>query len=89
VAVLWIVAGDEVVEIAALQRILISTAALPLRADAPPVYLAAARFFEGEVFVGAQVVNPDIQMPVRLALHGFSAVGLPSKTTLTLLPKIV
>ena len=28
-----------------------------LRADAPPVYLAAARFFEGEVFVGAQVVR--------------------------------
>ena len=73
----------------AFQRILISTAALPLRADAPPVYLAAARFFEGEMFIGAQIVNPELQVPVRLALHGFSAVGLPSKTTLTLLPKIV
>src|SRR5436190_10606231 len=34
----------------ALQRILISAAALPLRADAPSVYVAAAPFIEGEVF---------------------------------------
>ena len=47
--ILRIITGDEVVEVAALQWILISTAALPLRADAPPVYLAAARFFESEV----------------------------------------
>jgi len=59
VAILWIVACDEVVEVAALERILISTAALPLRADAPPVYLAAARFFEREMLVGTQVVNPE------------------------------
>ena len=42
---------------------MISTAALPLRAEAPPVYLAAARFFEGEVFVGAQVVYPELVCP--------------------------
>jgi hypothetical protein len=85
--VLWIVAGDEVVEVSAgrepalrreapslrvclgkpgkfegVERALvnlISTTLLPLRADAPPVYLAAARFFEGDVFVGAQVVNRE------------------------------
>ena len=28
-------------------------------------------FFEGEVFVGAQVVNPELQMPVRLRTPGF------------------
>jgi len=33
VAIFWIVARDEVAEVAALKRILISTAALPLRAD--------------------------------------------------------
>ena len=61
VAIFWIVARDEVVEVAALQRILISAAALPLRADAPPVYVAAAPFFEGEMFVGAQIVNPELR----------------------------
>jgi len=59
VAVLGIVAIHEVVEITAIYWILISTAALPLRADAPPVYLAAARFFEREMLVGTQVVNPE------------------------------
>ena len=42
---------------------MISTAALPLRADAPPVYLAAARFFESEMFVGAQIVDPELVCP--------------------------
>jgi len=36
----------------AFERDLISAAALPLRADAPPVYVAAAPFIEHEVFVG-------------------------------------
>jgi hypothetical protein len=52
VAVLWIVASDQVVEIDALQRI----------------------FLHREVFVGAQVVNP------QLSVRGFSAAGLRSKT---------
>ena len=66
----------------AFQRILISTAALPLRADAPPVYLAAARFFESEVFVCApcravasrrrKIVNPGLQTPVPIALPRFA-----------------
>jgi len=42
---------------------LISTAVLPLRADAPPVYLAAARFFEREVFISVQVVDPKVVCP--------------------------
>ena len=46
----WIVAGDEVVEVAALQRI----------------------FFECEMFVGAQVVDPELLSP-RL-LRGWFAV---------------
>ena len=37
---------------ARFERTLISAAALPLRADAPPVYVAAAPFIEHEVFVG-------------------------------------
>ena len=40
-AVLGIVAGDEVVEVAALERI----------------------FFEGEMFVCAQIVNPELLCP--------------------------
>ena len=63
-------ATNEVVEIAAFERILISTAVLPLRADAPLVYVAAAPFIEGEVFVGAQVVNPAFLCP------GFLGCGL-------------
>ena len=39
VPILWIVAGDEVVELNALERI----------------------FFEGEMFVGAQVVDPELK----------------------------
>ena len=57
VAVLWIVAGDEVIEITALEGV----------------------FFEGEMQVGAQVVDPERHMQVRLALHGFSCAGLRSK----------
>jgi hypothetical protein len=63
VAVLRIVAGDEVVEVFAFKWILINAAALPLRADAPPVYVAAAPFFESEMFVGAQIVNPELRCP--------------------------
>ena len=40
-AVLWIVAGDEVIEVAALERI----------------------FFEGEMFVGAEIVDPELFRP--------------------------
>jgi hypothetical protein len=41
VAVLWIVAGDEVVEVAALEGI----------------------FFEGEVFVSTEIVDPELVYP--------------------------
>ncbi len=43
---------------------------LPLWADAPPVYVAAAPFIEGEVFVGAEIINPQFG---RL---GFFSCGL-------------
>jgi hypothetical protein len=36
---------------------------LALRADAPPVYVAAAPFFEREMFVGAQIVDPKLLRP--------------------------
>ena len=36
---------------------------LPLRADAPPVYVAAAPFIEGEVFVRSQVVDSKLFCP--------------------------
>jgi len=61
VSVLWIVAGDEVVEVSALERI----------------------FFEGEMFVSPQVVNPELETPVWLALHGFSASALRQKRWLS------
>ncbi len=51
VAVLWVVAGDEVVEVAAFKGV----------------------FFKGEMQIRAQVVNPELQRPVQLALHGFPA----------------
>ena len=56
---------------------MISAAALPLWADAPPVYVAAAPFFEREVFVGAQIVNPKLLGP-RFLGGGF-AVEEPSR----------
>ena len=48
-AVLWIVAGDKVVEVATLKRI----------------------FFEREVFVGPQVVDPELVGP-RFLCCGFA-----------------
>ncbi len=46
-----VVAGDEVVEVAAFKGV----------------------FFKGEMQIRAQVVNPELQRPVQLALHGFPA----------------
>ena len=43
-AVLWIVAGDEVVGVALLQRV----------------------FFEGEMFVRAQIIDPKLLCPMFL-----------------------
>jgi hypothetical protein len=49
VAILWVVAGDEIIEVAAFEGV----------------------FLEGEVQVGAQVVDPELLRP-RLFLGGFA-----------------